>query len=124
MPKAKSPVYSRIDYESALRGRKDLLEVQANLLRSEQHMQTFKELRKRELTHKTKLKTALRKVKEGIREIVKEVPKTAGIEPPRKSHSKKKGKKKTKKKDKDQQIKTNIESELADIQRKLEQMSA
>lgn len=110
----RAPIYSKIEYGSALDSRKNYLEIQASLLRIIKCIENYKILRKKELLDKIKLKTNSAKVKNSIKKIINDVP-----------NAKFNFENKTmiKKSKKNNGRMASIESELADIQRKLEEMN-
>lgn len=105
-----SPIYSKIEYEEARNSRKNLLESQAGLLRSLQHLENYRNLRKKEFMLKIKLKKNMKEIKDNIKEILKNAPKTEGTKP-------------HKKKEEETKTVLSIESELSDIQDKLRELS-
>jgi len=116
-PKIESVIYSKIEYEDANSAKRNILEMQASLLGMMQNIEAYKELRKRELMWKIKLKNNFKEIKDSIGEIMKEVPKTAGLETIEQEH------KERKKKNLRTTTGMGIEVELANIQEQLEQMN-
>ena len=110
-------IYSRLSYESSIIAKRNVLEMEARLLEILQNIQTYRELRKREIMWKIKLKKNLKEMKEKIADIMDEVPKTPGTKVIHEEHKEKE------RMNKKSPINTNIELELADIQRKLEEIN-
>ena len=77
--KPANPIFSKIDYPVAKEIKKDILELQINLLNTLQNINNYKELRKKEHMYKLKLKNNLKTVNQNIRKIMLSVPKTEGI---------------------------------------------
>ena len=69
----------KIDYESALSGKKYLLNSEINLLRILEKIRDYKELRKKELTLKSKLKTVFFDINKKIETIYEYIPKETNI---------------------------------------------
>jgi len=105
-------IYSKIEYENAISAKKNLLESQANLLRSLQYLENYRNLRKKELILKIKLKKNLKGIKDNIKEIIKKAPKTQGV----KDHMRKK------KEAEESHAVLSVQSELEDIQDKLREL--
>ena len=115
---SENPIYSKIDYPNAISARRNLLESQANLLRSLQHLENYKDLRKKEIVWKIKLKNNVKEVKESVSKILKHVPKTSGVK-----QIETEFREKQKKKKKESPVKMSVEAELSDIQRRLQELS-
>ena len=105
----------KIDYESALSGKKYLLNSEINLLRILEKIRDYKELRKKELTLKSKLKTVFFDINKKI-EIIHEYL-------PEEINTGKKILKNVNKKNKvDNKVDKSIQLELEGIKRKLERL--
>ena len=109
----------KIDYENALSGKKHLLNSEINLLRVLEKIRNYKELRKKELALKSKLKTVFFDINKKI-EIIHEYL-------PEEINTGKKILKNVKKKNKidnkiDKKIDKKIQLELEVIKRKLEKL--
>jgi len=115
--KKENIIYSRLSYEDAYATKKNILEMEASLLGIMQNIESYKELRKKELMWKIKLKRNYNQIGNSINEILKEVPKTIGTEKIEHEH------KERKKKGLRTPVGISIESELMDIQKKLEEMN-
>ncbi len=111
-------IYSRLSAEDAYSTQRNILEMEASLLGIMQNIEAYKELRKRELMWKIKLKRNYKTIGENIKEILKLVPKTDGIKEIEIEH------KERRRKNLKTPVGINIESELADIQKKLEEMNS
>lgn len=115
---SQTPIHIKLEYEEALNSKVNLLSYQKNLLRSMKFMNKYYSLRFEELSTKTKLH---KKIKETLTEINKiestlpkaNMPKILKKEDEEDYQFAKKQQKRTEKYDQD------IESQLADIQRKL-----
>ncbi|PIN94405.1 hypothetical protein COU53_03730 [Candidatus Pacearchaeota archaeon CG10_big_fil_rev_8_21_14_0_10_30_48] len=112
----KTIIYSKIPYEEAISTKRGILEVETSLLEIMQNIKSYRELRRKELMWKIKLKRNLGEIKEEISNILQEVPRTAGIKEIEREHHEKNQKHKS-------PIGMNIEVELAEIQKKLEEMN-
>ena len=134
----KSPIYSKIEYEDAVSSRKNVLEMQVNLLNTLKNIEEYKDLRKKELIWKIKMKSLLKDVHEKVKDIESKVPKSEEL----KEFENKKNifkdnilkeivtkeekielREETKSKEKKIKKESSIQSELEDIQRKLQEMS-
>ena len=109
-------IYSKIEHDSVTIIKKDLLESQASLLRSVQHLNNFKTLRKKELMLKLKLQKDVKDIEKGVKKILKEVPKTDNIREWEKEA------RKEKQQATPRPSNTGIESELEDIQNRLREL--
>ena len=110
-------IYSRISHEDAVLVRKNILEMEAGLLGIMQNIEAYKELRKREFMWKIKLKKNYKEIRSNIDTILKEVPKTEGVKQIEEEHRERRKKGFT------STNSINIESELMEIQKKLEEMN-
>lgn len=110
-----APVYSKIEYESAVAAKRAILSTQINLLNITKRISTYKELRKKEFILKLKLKNNIKNIKEGFVKINNHVPQTKGIK-----HIN------LKPKVREKEVKKNlsIEQELLDIQRRLSKLGS
>ncbi len=116
----KNNLHVRLDFEESLQGKRQVLSSQMNSLRLLKSMKKYKKLRRRELILKGKLKQGLKSLKVDINKILEQFPKKVGEE-------KIKIKKKTGRKTKTEQEKKhmeNIESQLQDIQSKLNNLNS
>jgi len=115
--KPEGAIYSRLSFEDAYETKRNILEMEAALLAMMQNIEAYKDLRRRELMWKIKLRNNYKQIEERIKDILKEVPKTEGIKQIEEEH------KERKKKGLSTSIGMSIESELMDIQKKLEEMN-
>mgnify|MGYP001592176691 CR=1 FL=1 len=113
-----SPIYSMIDHVQVLRSKRNLLEAQVGLLKSMEYLENYTLLRKKELILKIKLKKTISDLEEEIHEILKQIPKTPGI---REIEEKMKDLKSLKS-SKSREFHTTIESQLEEIQKKLQEL--
>ncbi|MFA6022939.1 MAG: hypothetical protein WC781_02520 [Candidatus Pacearchaeota archaeon] len=107
-------IYSKIEYGDAIVAKREILEMQRNLLNTMQKIESYKELRKKELMLKLKLKNNLKEIRERFIKINNHVPQTKGIKKPKIIHAKMREK----------EVKRNlsIEEQLLDIQQKLSEL--
>ena len=112
--KVEELVYSKLEYNSAISTKRNILGIQACLLRAIQIMESYRELRKKELMYKIKAKNNLKEIKDKINKILEQVPR---------SQISKEFNQRTKEKEENKSAVLGIEAELADIQRKLEEMA-
>ena len=101
----------RLDYVSALAAKKDLLGAEINLLQIVRKMKAYRQVRKKEMTAKNKLRVELGKLRKSMDNVEKSLPSENIKQDKRKNKSKKvieEGK--------------NLDSELMDIKRKLERL--
>ncbi len=128
----KSPIYSKIEYEDAVSSRKNVLEMQVNLLNTLKNIEEYKDLRKKELIWKIKMKALLKDVHEKVKDIESKVPKAEELKEYHKDNilkeivtkeEKIELREETKSKEKKIKKETSIQSELEEIQRKLQEMS-
>ena len=119
----KGQIYSRIGYEEAMSSRKNILEMQINLLNLMRNIGEYKDLRKKEL---------IWEVKEKVRDIESKVPKSEELKDHRKNdipkemvtkEEMKEIKEFKKLKEEKIQKESSIELELEEIKRKLQEMS-
>ncbi len=116
-----NPIYSKIEYQDALFAKKHILETQINLLNTMNSLDNYKDLRKRELLLKLKLKNNLKNIKEHISKLNEHLPQTKEM---KKHISVKKIKTyESKENRKHSERASSIEYELEDIQRKLRELS-
>ena len=116
--KVESPIYSKLSSAEAISTKINILEMQKSLLEVMKKIESYKDLREKELMWKIKLKNNISDIKEDIGKIMREMPKTPKLKNLEIEHIEKK----------DNSIKRpsvgiNIEAELMDIQRKLEEMN-
>ncbi|MEM3074396.1 MAG: hypothetical protein QW727_00410 [Candidatus Pacearchaeota archaeon] len=109
-------IYSKIGYNNAIVAKRNIFEIEANLLRIMKDIENFKELRKNELLYKIKIRKNLLEIKDNIIKILNEIPKTNKTKEIEKINNVKSKEKKIKKT-------FGIEEELAEIQRKLQEMN-
>jgi len=109
-------LYSKIEYESALSTKRDVLELERSFLNVMQKIENYKILRKKDFVLKLKLKNTLKETKDKINQISENLPHPHGIE------AVKLGKMETEEKFKDTK-KSKIEQDLKEIQNKLEEMN-
>jgi len=64
----------KLDYEEALNAKKQLLSIELNLLQTAKRVRNYKLLRKKELSLKNKLKTALRALRTKINSLQTTLP--------------------------------------------------
>ena len=125
----KSPIYSRIGYEEAIGTKRNILEMQADLLKVIKNIEEYKDLRKKELIWKIKLKSLLKEVNDGIKYIESKVPEADELKEFNKNDKIEKkisieeGKEFQKSKEAKIKKQSSIEIELEEIKRKLEEMS-
>ena len=112
----KNIIYSKIPYEEAISTKRGILEIETSLLEIMRNIKSYKELRRRELMWKIKLKRNLGEIKEEISNILQEVPRTPGLKEIEREHHEENQKHKS-------PIGMDIELELAEIQKKLEEMN-
>src|SRR3989344_2624614 len=126
----KGQIYSRIGYEEAMSSRKNILEMQINLLNLMRNIGEYKDLRKKELIWKIKMKSLLKEVKEKVRDIESKVPKSEELKDHRKNdipkemvtkEEMKEIKEFKKLKEEKIQKESSIELELEEIKRKLQE---
>ncbi|OIO41224.1 hypothetical protein COU56_05045 [Candidatus Pacearchaeota archaeon CG10_big_fil_rev_8_21_14_0_10_31_9] len=109
-------LYSQIDYESALSGKKDVLEIERSFLNVMQKIENYQSLRKREFVIKLKLKNTLKEAKDKIVNITESLPHPHGIKAIKMNNIE------TEKRFKESK-KSKIEQDLMEIQSKLEELS-
>jgi predicted nuclease with TOPRIM domain len=109
-------LYSQIDYESALSGKKDVLEIERSFLNVMQKIENYQNLRKREFVIKLKLKNTLKEAKDKIVNITESLPHPHGTKAIKMNNIE------TEKKFKESK-KSKIEQDLMEIQSKLEELS-
>ena len=105
-------VYSKIDLEQAIIAKKDILEAQMSLLQAMQKINNFKDLRKKEMMYKLKLKNDVKDIKSKVNKLISQLPQTD------KEKTVAKAKHRIKKKKSEERVKS-IESQLHDIKQKL-----
>ncbi|MFH1326819.1 MAG: hypothetical protein ABIH59_01700 [archaeon] len=107
-------IYSKLDYESAIEIKKNILSTQINLLNITQDINDFKKLRKKEATDKIKLQKNLQEMKKLLKQEVDKAPKAtkAKLKKPEKQQAK----------ETDQEY-LDIQSQLHDIKEKLSHLS-
>tara|TARA_Y100000310_G_scaffold337828_1_gene425903 strand:+ start:418 stop:804 length:387 start_codon:yes stop_codon:yes gene_type:complete len=115
--KKENIIYSRLSSADATDTKRNILEMEASLLAIMQNIESYKDLRKRELMWKIKLKRNYKNIDNNIKEILNLVPKTPNVKKIEIEH------KERKKKGLKTQVGMNIESELMDIQNKLKEMN-
>ncbi|MBI2628772.1 hypothetical protein HYW74_01680 [Candidatus Pacearchaeota archaeon] len=117
-------VYSKIEYQDALFAKKHILETQINLLNAMNSIDNYKDLRKKELLLKLKLKNNLKNIKDHIIKLNNHLPQTKemkkhisvkNIKGYERGYEDKESKKK-------RERASSIESELEDIRNKLSQL--
>lgn len=106
-------IYSKVEYQDALAAKKAILATQINLLNIIQKVENYKELRKKELILKLKLKNNLRNIKENFTKINNHVPQTKGI---------KHIKLEPRKREKEVKRNASVQQELLDIKRRLSEL--
>lgn len=112
-------VYSKIEYQDALFVKKHILETQINLLNTMNSLNNYKDLRKKELLLKLKLKNSLKNIKDHISKLNSHLPQTKEM----KKHISVKHIKSSSSEEKTQREKaSSIENELQDIRDKLSQL--
>ena len=111
-----NPIYSKIEYTEAINTKRNILESEAALLKSIQRLNNYKALRKRELMFKIKLKKTVKETQDLVKEILKNVPKISKKELNKIDENDITSSKKSK------NLPSTIESELAEIQRKLQDL--
>jgi len=109
----KSLPYVKIEYSEAIDSKRELLSSQADTLNIFKTIQNYKKLRKKELSKKIKLKTLTGQLNKKIKKLLLELPETQTK--PDLTDSKTSIKEITKRK--------SINQELAEIQRKLEELN-
>ena len=115
---SQTPIHIKLEYEEALNSKIDLLSYQKNLLKSLKFMNQYYSMRFNELQAKTKLHKKIKEIRIDIDKIEgilpkANLPKILKKEDEEEYQFAKKQQKKTEKYDQD------IESQLAEIQRKL-----
>lgn len=98
----------KLDYVSALAAKKDLLGAEINLLQIVRKMKAYRQVRKKEMTAKNKLRIEIGKLRKSMESVEKHLPSENIKEDKRKNKGKKiieEGK--------------NLDSELQDIKKKL-----
>lgn len=101
----------RIDYEDALNVKKNLLTSEINLLQTLKKVKNYKTLRKKEMTEKNKLKTKLASIRTKLNLIESSFP--------QEETKVKRVKKRERISRKNEEISSNLHSELQDIKEKL-----
>lgn len=122
---ATSPIFSKLEHNTAKDVKKEVLEIQVNLLNAMQDMKEYNKNRKKENMYKLKLRNNLKNTNKEIRSIMKHVPDIEEINKI-KEHDEKKLEVKTpkiKEKEKEKRQQSAIESKLDEIQKKLEGLS-
>ncbi|MFA5020387.1 MAG: hypothetical protein WC533_04810 [Candidatus Pacearchaeota archaeon] len=109
------PVYAKIGYSEAVQIRKEILKTEAEILATIKRLKEYRLLRKKEIMLKIKLKNEISEIKEAIFELLKEVPTTHKIEEAKKIQVQVKQKR-------DLKEDSDIESQLREIQRKLDEL--
>jgi hypothetical protein len=108
-----SHIYSKLDYEEAVSAKKNILEMQKNLLNSINKIESYKDLRKKELILKLKMKNNFKNIDDHIKKINNHLPETKSIK-----HIKivkAKGEKEVKRN-------LSIQEQLLDIQKRLSEL--
>jgi len=113
-----SPIYSKIDSRNVISAQKNFLETRASLLRSLQYLTNYKVIRKKEILMKIKLSKLVKEANTEINKLLKQVPKTENIKEMEIEYRNIRNKR-AKIKD---PIHANIEAELEDIQRRLQEL--
>ena len=70
-----SPIHLKFDYMQAKDAKRDLLSSQLNLLKISQSIENYKELRKKELENKEKIKSKIKLLKTNLTNLEKNLPK-------------------------------------------------
>ncbi|MEA3329190.1 MAG: hypothetical protein U9Q06_00410 [Nanoarchaeota archaeon] len=112
-----SPIYSKLNYKSAYAIKKNILELQADLLQTAQAINHFKLLRKKEYILKVKLKNTLKETGQAFTQLINSVPQTTGIKKTRRERSQEHENPKNNTKE------LNIEAQLQDIKHRLQQLA-
>lgn len=103
MTQKESPIFSKIEYNEAVEIKKDILDIQINLLNSLKKLSAYKESRKKEFVYKLKAKNKLTEIKKEMKNLFDTLPEIEQPEPEKKERKKNKG----------------IEGELKEIKEKL-----
>lgn len=114
--KKENIIYSRLEYDNALRIKKNILKIEADLLETMQAMEEYKLLRKKEYMSKVKLKNTLKETKASIGKLLDTVPKTPGIKKMKKENIEKQ-------KFVEEKHDFSIEAQLKDIRKRLQELS-
>jgi hypothetical protein len=116
----KSPIYSRLDYDSAVLIKKNLLMMQMSLLNISKIMGDFKKLRAKESSFNLEVRDSAGGAKKKLNEIITSFPKTKSLRTLTKSSPEKKEEKPQKK---DRPAKKSVEQELLEIKERLQKIS-
>ncbi|MAG07514.1 hypothetical protein CMI46_01740 [Candidatus Pacearchaeota archaeon] len=114
--KSDSPIYSKLSYENAYAIKKNMLQMQADILNIVKTIEEYKIIRKREFMLKVKLKSHFKETKTALNKLIKSVPQTEGLK-----EIKKENLKKHKEIEKTHHI--TIESQLMDIKQRLHELA-
>ena len=111
-------IYIKFDYDEALQAKKDLLIVQAEIVKSVKNLRGYKKIRDKELKLKTRLKSQTSKVSDNLRKLHQLLPhpKLHNLHKEQGSEEYSKEKPRTKED-------INLESQLREIQEKLRMLS-
>lgn len=118
--KKESIIYSKLSHEEFIDIKRNIWEIQASLLGMIKKIREYKELRKQELLFKINLRKKYQDINDSINKIIKDSPKTKAIKEIEAKHKEKMNKSP---KINRSQIGLSIEAELAEIQKKLEDMN-
>mgnify|MGYP001558470583 CR=1 FL=1 len=114
--KPTSPIFSKLDYENAVEIKRSMLEMQMGLINSAKIMGDYKDLRQKEFVLKWKLKNDLKDANNLIKKINANWPKTTRTKEMEKMPKNKKNAEKIK-------INSDLEYQLKDIKRRLNELS-
>ena len=108
------PVHVKLGFEEAVNSKGSLLSTEINLLTILKNIQTYKKLRKTELSDKIKIRASIKKIIAEIKSIKESLPKTKSPE---------KEKKEAKVEIQKMAKGTKLEAELKDIRERLEKLA-
>lgn len=107
-------VYSRLEYQDVVSGKKNILETEQSFLNILNNINNYKALRKKEIVLKIKLRNDLKHIKDSFTKISNHVPQTKGI---------KHIKAMPKKREKEVKRNSSIDEQLMDIKKRLSELN-
>lgn len=118
-----SKIYSRLDYNSAVLIKRNILSMEMNLLNISQIMKEFRDLRNQEYSLKIASRNNLEEAKKHISVIIDNSPKTDNLKKLKKEKESNDAQKEKNSVEKKQPKINSIERELLDIQERLSRIS-